>query len=411
MVATGSPTDKHAILRVKLAIDAAGSSVERDARLIRPADGRDSARRGAVTRPIAGRTEHVAVFGRNGAVDVVSVPANSEPAVVSKVSRHAPDATALLCNLDYFDRVPPRGDITEIVSATDDATNPSYILATGGALTRVALGVAASVVPVSPPGFESVASMWGLRFSRGSVAESLLVLAFSEQTRVFAVGRETVRPSEEVANGAGVDTGETTVACGEFGDDVLAQVTPRRVHLCRASDKMRMSTWDPGMGAGGVGAATVASHGRVALALPRRGPVVSPQTLGAIAIEARRTRSYAAAAAQSNTRELVALAELSYRHEPSCLVVPSPSLASMMLDAMHGMDAGCRRFSRCPGSTVEHGARGNVRWQPGRGRGTRERRGVRLEQGRRGSAAARDGGDRDCVRDDPAPEGRFVFGF
>ena len=103
----------------------------------------------------------------------------------------------------------------------------------------------------------------------------------------------------------------------------------------QASDKMRMSTWDPGMGAGGVGAATVASHGRVALALPRRGSVVVLACRRGGAIEARRTRSYAAAAAQSNTRELVALAELSYRHEPSCLVVPSPPLASMMLDAMH----------------------------------------------------------------------------
>ena len=108
------------------------------------------------------------------------------------------------------------------MSATDDATNPSYILATGGALTRVALGVATSVVPVSPPGFESVTSMWGLRFS----CESLLVLSFSEQTRVFAVSGDG-STFEECANGAGVDTGETTVACGEFGDDVFAQVTPR----------------------------------------------------------------------------------------------------------------------------------------------------------------------------------------
>ena len=363
LVATGSPTDKRAVLRVKLAMDRDGSSIELDRGLSVRLMGVDSPAAALALGRVAGRrTEPVAVFGRNGAVDVVSVPANSEPAVVSKTSRHAPDATALLCNLDHFDRVPPRGDITEIVSATDASqsrdqtdSNPSYILATGGALTRVALGVAASVVPVSPTGFESVASMWGLRFiSRGSVAESLLVLAFSEQTRVFAVGREDGSTFEEVANGAGVDTGETTVACGEFGDDVFAQVTPRRVHLCRASDKMRMSTWDPGTGAGGVGAATVASHGRVALALPRRGSVVvlACRRRGAIAIEARRTRSYAAAAAQSNTRELVALAELSYRHEPSCLVVPSPSLASMMLDAMHGMDAGVSSSS----------ALGSTRW-------------------------------------------------
>lgn len=331
MVATGSPTDKHAILRVKLAIDAAGSSVDETRGVSVRLMGVTAPAAALSLGPCAGRTEHVAVFGRNGAVDVVSVPANSEPAVVSKVSRHAPDATALLCNLDYFDRVPPRGDITEIVSATDDATNPSYILATGGALTRVALGVATSVVPVSPPGFESVTSMWGLRFG----CESLLVLSFSEQTRVFAVTKDG-STFEECANGAGVDTGETTVACGEFGDDVFAQVTgSSRVHLCNASDKMRMSTWDPGVGAGGVGAATVASHGRVALALPRRGSVVVLACRRGGAIEARRTRSYAAAAAQSNTRELVALAELSYRHEPSCLVVPSPPLASMMLDAMH----------------------------------------------------------------------------
>ena len=185
MVATGSPTDKHAILRVKLAIDAAGSSVDETRGVSVRLMGVTAPAAALSLGPCAGRTEHVAVFGRNGAVDVVSVPANSEPAVVSKVSRHAPDATALLCNLDHFDRVPPRGDITEIVSATDDATNPSYILATGGALTRVALGVATSVVPVSPPGFESVTSMWGLRFG----CESLLVLSFSEQTRVFAVTR------------------------------------------------------------------------------------------------------------------------------------------------------------------------------------------------------------------------------
>ena len=329
LVAAGSSTDKHATLRVKLAIDADGSSVDETRGVSVQVMGVTAPAAALSLGPCAGRTEHVAVFGRNGAVDVVSVPANSEPAV-SKMSRHAPDATALLCNLDYFDRVPPRGGITEIVSATNDATNPSYILATGGALTRVALGVATSVVPVSPPGFERVTSMWGLRFS----CESLLVLSFSEQTRVFAVSGDG-STFEEAANGAGVDTGETTVACGEFGDDVFAQVTPRGVHLCNASDKMRMSTWDPGMGAGGVGAATVASHGRVALALPRRGSVVVLACRRRGAIEARRTRSYAAAAAQSNTRELVALAELSYRHEPSCLVVPSPPLASMILDAMH----------------------------------------------------------------------------
>ena len=56
----------------------------------------------------------------------------------------------------------------------------------------------------------------------------------------------------------------------------------------------------------------------------RRGSVVVLACRRRGAIEARRTRSYAAAAAQSNTRELVALAGLSYRHEPSCLVVPSP---------------------------------------------------------------------------------------
>ena len=76
------------------------------------------------------------------------------------------------------------------------------------------------------------------------------------------------------------------------------------------------------------------------------------QTRGAI--EARRTRSYAAAAAQSNTRELVALAELSYRHEPSCLVVPSPPLASMMLDAMHA--------SAPYGTVPSSNALGATRW-------------------------------------------------
>ena len=75
--------------------------------------------------------------------------------------------------------------------------------------------------------------MWGLRFG----CESLLVLSFSEQTRVFAVIKDG-STFEECANGAGVDTGETTVACGEFGDGVFAQVTgSSRVHLCNASDK------------------------------------------------------------------------------------------------------------------------------------------------------------------------------
>ena len=126
LVATGSPTDKHAILRVKLAIDAAGSSVNETRGVSVRLMGVDSPAAALALGRVAGRrTEPVAVFGRNGAVDVVSVPANSEPAVVSKVSRHAPDATALLCNLDYFDKVPPRG-VTE-TCPRPDATNPSYI--------------------------------------------------------------------------------------------------------------------------------------------------------------------------------------------------------------------------------------------------------------------------------------------
>ena len=75
------------------------------------------------------------------------MPANFEPAVVSKVSRHAPDATALLCNLDYFDRARPGGTSPRSCPRPTMRTNPSYILATGGALTRVALGVATSVGP------------------------------------------------------------------------------------------------------------------------------------------------------------------------------------------------------------------------------------------------------------------------
>jgi len=330
-VATGG---KRACLRVKLAIDADGASVDELSGVSVPLSVVDVPAAALSLGVVAGRTNgQVAVFGRNGAVDVVTVAAGPTAMRTPKKLRHAPDATALLCNLDSFDAVPPRGLVTEIISASDDAStsvnNPSYILASGGSLTRVAPGVATSVVPVSPPGFESVTSMWGLRF-----ADTLLVLSFSEQTRVFAVGGDG-STFEEAVNGAGVDTGETTVACGEFGDDVFAQVTPRRVHLCRASDKTRMSTWDPGLGAGGIGAATVASHGRVALALPRRGSVVVLACRRQGAVEARRTRSYAAAAAQSDARELVALVELSYRHEPSCLVVPPPSLASMMLDAMH----------------------------------------------------------------------------
>jgi hypothetical protein len=37
---------------------------------------------------------------------------------------------------------------------------------------------------------------------------------------------------EEAEDGAGLETRETTIACGRFGDGLLAQVTPGGVHLC-----------------------------------------------------------------------------------------------------------------------------------------------------------------------------------
>ena len=96
-------------------------------------------------------------------------------------------------------------------------------------------------------------------------------------------------------DGAGLQTGETTIACGRFGDEIVAQVTSSGVRLCGVARShgedpvghdptltqnrgqyqgMCLATWSPGSDAGVVGAAAVAAHGRVALALPRRGSVV-----------------------------------------------------------------------------------------------------------------------------------------
>ena len=191
LVAAGSSTDKHATLRVKLAIDADGSSVDETRGVSVRVMGVTAPAAALSLGPCAGRTEHVAVFGRNGAVDVVSVPANSEPAV-SKMSRHAPDATALLCNLDYFDRVPPRGHHRNRVR--DQRCDEPFLHPRHGRCIDACRARRGHIRrPGIAAGFESVTSMWGLRFSCSRCSCS-----HSPSRPACSPSAETVRPSRRL---------------------------------------------------------------------------------------------------------------------------------------------------------------------------------------------------------------------
>ena len=123
-----------------------------------------------------------------------------------------------------------------------------------------------------------------------------------EQTRVFFVA-ETVR-QRGGANGAGRH-GEPAVWWRVWRLPRAGHAA--RVHLCK---RLTNDVGDPSMGAGGVGAATVASHSRVAPHFPGGDPSWSSRRRRG-AIEARRARSFWRRGEQP--RELVALAELSYR--------------------------------------------------------------------------------------------------
>ena len=205
------------------------------------------------------------VFGRSGAAAVVAVPLSRSaffPVPPSHTtSTAASDAASLLCGSGAGGgggiHVPAYSPVTSIApmpglgggggGGTIDAGTTAaavafgdsspFLVAAGGTLSRVAPGVASIVTPVSPPGFGAVTALWGVRARAAAEAESMLVLSFSQATRVFTVrcgtgsgGGDTGDGSatfEEAVDGAGLETGQTTIACGRFGDGMVAQVNPK----------------------------------------------------------------------------------------------------------------------------------------------------------------------------------------
>ena len=384
---------------------------------------------GPETSGDGGKIVHPAavVFGKSGAAAVVAVPLlRSAFLPVSPLHNRftaATDSTSLLCGesggggLGGRIHVPPLAPITSLapmplppksggasgacgrierfsgceigggdgidssIAAADTGAaedSDAFVVAGGGTVSRVAIGVAAAVTPVSDPGFGSVTSIWNLRNRATANADSMIVLSFSHATRVFTVKQgggggecggeldpEDVSTTfEEAADGAGLETGETTLACGRFGDGMVAQVTPKDARLCgivyRDSSLSSsfspfqphdggggkcLATWCPGPDAGALGAATVSPHGRIALALPRRGSIVilacrprSPKRQGVT----RGTEAEVdcipfggSAIDFPAKRQLVALSEITCASEPSCLIIPSPFLAGVLLDCMN----------------------------------------------------------------------------
>jgi len=140
------------------------------------------------------------VFGRDGAAAVVAVPLLRSaflpvpPWHAVHPSAAARDVASLLCRGGGVRTGPgggmhvlPRAPVTSIAQLPEPANNadadqsrtgsrniidcvsptanaetnpPPFLLAAGGTLSRVATGVAATVTPVSPPGFNDVIRMW-----------------------------------------------------------------------------------------------------------------------------------------------------------------------------------------------------------------------------------------------------------
>jgi hypothetical protein len=266
--------------------------------------------------------------------------------VVYSRDRFATDARGLAWDLarPILSTTPSAGPVRSMARASSSssaatASDSSFLLATGDALTRLDLGVSAEVTTASAGGgFDGVVAMWGLRggYAGDPSSSSMLVLSFSQATRVFVVRSgcgvaNTTATStnasgamvsfEEAPDGAGLDTNECTIACGAWagpddggggggggsaGERHVIQATPSRVRLCGGG--VCLHTWYPGNDAGPIGAVAVAPHGRIALSLPRSDNAV---------VVLRRGEG-------ASATKLIRAATARFDREPSCLCLPPP---------------------------------------------------------------------------------------